>query len=457
MIEHLQAISSWCIRRWALALLLAAMLLTLSFEGPPPAKLETQLDRQLADEQFDFLGWEIKAVWGKLTHSLIAPQRYMQEPARRDFFLDYLAKVAEAQRLDWEIHQIYTDPEVDDPEAASSELREQLDELRTTMEDRQWLAEAIMEEQVACVLVDEGFGLLGQEVPPVSAHFTPLPSMLVISPRERIERIHQLSLVHGLDVARQEAIEGRVDTTQDVSSLVTAIGGLSAYPSMLLENWSINWVIEVTAHEWTHHYLLPRPLGWNYDNSPQARTINETVASIMGAEIGRRVIARYYPEHLPPEPEPEDSSDNPDNDSENNPEEEPAEETEEPAPPEFDFRAEMRETRIRVDELLAEGKIEQAEEYMEQRREMFVEEGYYIRKLNQAYFAFHGAYADQPGAAGKDPIGPAVRKLFERSPDLHTFVERVSGVTTLEELEVLLAQSASNASEPATPSQSPHR
>lgn len=426
-------------RRWLLALLLVTMLLTLSFEGPPPAKLETQLDRQLADEQFDFLGWEIEAMWGKLIHSLIAPQRYMREPTRHDFFLDYLAKVAEAQRLDWEIHQIYTDPEVDDPEAASSELREQLNELRATMEERQWLAEAIMEEQVACVLVDEGFGVLGQEVPPVSAHFTPLPSLLVISPRERIERIHQLSLVHGLDVAQQETIEEQVDAAHDVSSLVTAIGGLSAYPSMLLENWSINWVIEVTAHEWTHHYLLPHPLGWNYDISPQARTINETVASIMGVEIGRRVIARYYPEHLPPEPEPENA---PDDTEDNSEEEQPEETKKEPAPPKFDFRAEMRETRIRVDELLAAGKIEQAEEYMERRREMFVEEGYYIRKLNQAYFAFHGAYADQPGAAGKDPIGPAVRELFERSSDLHTFVKRVSGVTTLEELETVLGETA---------------
>jgi len=54
----------------------------------------------------------------------------------------------------------------------------------------------------------------------------------------------------------------------------------------------------------------------------------------------------------------------------------------------------MRETRIRVDKLLAQGRIEEAEAYMEERRQEFVAHGYYIRKLNQAYFAFHGAYAD---------------------------------------------------------------
>jgi hypothetical protein len=170
-------------------------------------------------------------------------------------------------------------------------------------------------------------------------------------------------------------------------------------------------------------------LGRNYQTSGETRRINETVASIVGREVGRRVVARYYPEHLPPEPEPTPEP------------EEPEEEQEEPSQPvAFDFRMEMRETRIRVDELLAEGKVEKAEAYMERRRKMFVEHGYAIRKLNQAYFAFHGAYAAQPGAAGEDPIGPAVRELFARSPGLRAFVDQVAGVTTLHDLEKVLEE-----------------
>ena len=72
----------------------------------------------------------------------------------------------------------------------------------------------------------------------------------------------------------------------------------------------------------------------------------------------------------------------------------------------------MRITRETADQMLAAGKIDEAEAYMEQRRQLFWDHGYQIRKLNQAYFAFHGAYADQPGgAAGEDPVGAAVRKL----------------------------------------------
>ncbi|MFO7740860.1 MAG: hypothetical protein R6X31_00965 [Anaerolineae bacterium] len=412
-------------QHWKLALLLLTLLLVFSIENPPPASIEARVNRELAHERFNFVSWEIETIWQKLGHSLLSPHHYVAEEDRRDLLLDYLDLVAETQRLEGEIHRIYVDPDIEDADEATAELRARRDELREAISARQSTAEAILEEQVASVLEEEGFGVLGQELPPVAVHFTPLPRLLIISPRDRIETLHQLSLTHGLDVSEQEAIEGEIDATFDVSSLVTAIGGLSAYPSMVLESTSINWVTEVVAHEWTHHYLAPRPLGRKYQSSGETRRINETVASIVGKDVGRKVVARYYPQHLPPEPEP---TPEPEEQEDNGPLQRPA----------FNFRLEMRETRIRVDKLLQEGKIEEAEAYMEQRRKIFVEHGYAIRKLNQAYFAFHGAYAAEPGAAGEDPIGPAVQELFARSPDLQTFLNRIATVTTLRELETVL-------------------
>jgi hypothetical protein len=102
----------------------------------------------------------------------------------------------------------------------------------------------------------------------------------------------------------------------------------------------------------------------------------------------------------------------------------------------FDFRAEMHETRVTADKLLAEGKIEEAEAYMEQRRQVFWQNGYLLRKLNQAYFAFHGAYADVPGgAAGEDPVGPAVRALREQSDSLEDFLNTIAWMTSFEQLQ----------------------
>jgi hypothetical protein len=130
-------------------------------------------------------------------------------------------------------------------------------------------------------------------------------------------------------------------------------------------------------------------------------------------------MERFYPQLVPPPPPPEI----------------PSEPGEPPPPPTFDFRDEMRKTRVTVDQLLAEGKIEEAETYMEARRLEFWEQGYRIRKLNQAYFAFHGAYADQPGgAAGEDPVGEAVRELYANSSSLAAFLKRIAWMTSFEDL-----------------------
>ena len=81
---------------------------------------------------------------------------------------------------------------------------------------------------------------------------------------------------------------------------------------------------------------------------------------------------------------------------------------------------------------------------MEQRRIFFRDHGYIIRKLNQAYFAFYGAYADQPGgAAGEDPVGAAVRELRAKSPSLASFLNQVSWITSFEQLQKVLKETPS--------------
>jgi hypothetical protein len=96
----------------------------------------------------------------------------------------------------------------------------------------------------------------------------------------------------------------------------------------------------------------------------------------------------------------------------------------------------MHTTRVVVDALLASGRILDAETYMEQRRQIFVQNGFYVRRVNQAYFAFYGAYADVPGgAAGEDPVGPAVRALRSQSRSLAEFVNRIAWMTSFEQLQ----------------------
>jgi hypothetical protein len=164
--------------------------------------------------------------------------------------------------------------------------------------------------------------------------------------------------------------------------------------------------------------------------------MNETTASISGKEIARAVLAKYYPSLLPPEPV-EEPAPQP---------AAPVEPQPEPTPPPFDFRAEMHTTRVTADELLAQGKIEEAESYMEARRKVFWDQGYQIRRLNQAYFAFHGAYADEPGgAAGTDPVGPAVRELRSRAGSLAVFINQIAWMSSYDQLQQALGSAGQTA------------
>ena len=169
------------------------------------------------------------------------------------------------------------------------------------------------------------------------------------------------------------------------------------------------------------------PLGLRYGRTADITILNETVADIVGDEIGTRLARRYYPESLPrpvaAQPVAAAASAG------------AAAPTVEMPPP-FSFRQEMQETRQRVDALLAAGLVETAEAYMEGRRRYFVANGYPLRVLNQAYFAFHGNYAT--GAAASSPIGPKLEQLRRQSVDLARFLERVRWFTGADDLDEAL-------------------
>jgi hypothetical protein len=260
-------------------------------------------------------------------------------------------------------------------------------------------------------------------VPPVSFHFTQLPLALIVSPREVIREDANLQLDADLDLSAQVELEDRVEQAFGVSALVVPIGGIGTYPTMVQESGSLGWVAQVVAHEWTHNYLTLRPLGLSYESGPDQRTMNETAASLMGTAVGLIVLERFYPE-LVPAPAPQGP---------------PPAEAGGLAPTAFDFRAEMHATRVQVDALLAEGRIDEAEAYMADRRQVFFDHGYPIRRLNQAYFAFYGAYADEPGgAAGEDPVGAAVRELWSRIGSPAEFLRRISWMNDFEDLQEAL-------------------
>jgi len=308
--------------------------------------------------EFDFVGWTVRALGvrsGEFVHHAGA---YLQDADRQALVREYFRLLENERVQGRELEMALSDPEGTFSSQEIDALRSAWEGARAEVDEIQPIVETIMQEQVAETLINLGLGKGGKLFPPVAFKFTALPVSLIISPREVIRRDQSVSLEGSLSLEQKIALEEAVAQSLDVSALVENVGGISTYPTMVVESTSIVWLFDVITHEWVHNYLTFRPLGLNYNTSEDLRTMNETTASLLGGEVGLEVLR------------------------------------------------------------------------------------YLIRKLNQAYFAFHGAYAaTSQGAAGDDPVGSAVRTLWERSDSPVEFLRTMAWMNEFSDLERLLDRS----------------
>jgi|RhiMetdeSRZDD1v2_1073273.scaffolds.fasta_scaffold75669_2 hypothetical protein len=376
--------------------------------------------------EFDYPNWVWNAAWTKFEQGAVGLPYLFDRGTNKEIVIEYLRTTQSLMQAEQQVEKIYADPTVTDKESTSAYVRAQRDELINRQNTLAPLAEATLQSQISDALAALGLTTSGQPVPPVLYHITSTPLALIVSPRNVIQQIANISVLPTLTLDDQIKLEDQVTKSLNVSTLVVPIGGVGVYPTMITETTDLRWLLSTIAHEWTHNYLNLRPLGINYSTTPELRTMNETTANICGEEVGHLVLEKYYPELLQSSSSHNLTSFHKATFSSN--------QLDDPAP--FDFRAEMHETRVTVDKLLADGKIDEAESYMEKRRQVFWDNGYLIRKLNQAYFAFHGAYADVPGgAAGEDPVGPAVRALRAKSASLADFINTIAWMTSFQQLQ----------------------
>ena len=375
--------------------------------------------------EFDFFGWTVNAVWQKISAASLGPIRHLSHLQQRKIVKDYFEFYSDTQDLKNSLESLYADPDFSLKNSESLVLEKKFQEQEDHLEKLAFLAEAVIQDQVSQTLDDMGLITFNQPLPPVLYHVTDLPKNLIISPRNKILQEKSISLVTDISPTEEINLESSVEENTGYSALVVPVGGVGTYPTMVISTGNLLYLVDTVAHEWTHNLLVFRPLGWNYSETPALRTMNETAASIAGEEISWSLIRRYYADLLRPE---------------ENFSYKTYEANFYPFKPviqeRFDFKKEMYQTRIAVDALLARNEIDEAENYMEARRRIFWENGYKIRKLNQAYFAFYGAYADEPfSAAGADPVGNDVRLLRARSRNLLAFIQKISWMSRYNQLE----------------------
>ena len=418
---------SWAFARRgaSLAVLCLFFLVAVPSDGYLGAsRIAFAVNRAAGAHGFRLAAWEAQALAQKARDLVTRPGAALSQQAQHDLVVAHFNDIGQIGDLGNQIERIYADPKQANPQVAAAPLQAELDALRTRQASRRPAVERILEQQTAAVLEEAGLSAAGHVWPPVRFQFTESPLYLIVSPRNRIAITKGIYLDPAVDVATMETIESQVQAGLDVSALVEGTGGFSSYPTMVIEYPSLEWVVSTVAHEWTHTYLALHPLGWHYDDNGDMRTLNETVASIVGDEIGRSVMLRFYPELVRPEAWPRPLALSPGwwgLKAEERP---------------FEFAPFMRQTRLTVDKLLAEGRVPEAETYMEGQRKILLDHGYVIRKLNQAYFAFHGSYAVGPSAT--DPIGGKLRALRDRSKSLVEFVQTVARFTGAHDLDAAL-------------------
>ena len=409
----------------AILSLLVTLGITLSFVGGSAAsdgqaRFQT-IGALVGSRAFSLVGWEWEALGEKFQSWQSGVGAGLTTEQERAVVLGYIEGMRRVRTAQERVNRLVS------LDAAPDELaqaRSDLADLRQRQAGRRPLAEAVIQRQVGQMLIDAGLGINGAPVPPVNFTFTEPPQILIISPRQEIRNVYARMLVPDIDSAEAGEKEGAIAAQTDYSAYITKIGGLGAYPTMVVESTNIEWLVSTVAHEWVHNYLTLFPLGMRFGSSPELTTLNETVADIVGDEIGRRVLLHFYPEFAP----------RPIRQAQTQTAPTPAE-AEDPSV--FDFNREMGKTRLQVDELLANGDYLAAEQYMESQRQVFVENGYHLRVLNQAYFAFHGSYAT--GGASSSPIGAQLQELQRKTPDdIAEFLHTVRWFTSAADLARVL-------------------
>ena len=406
---------------------IVAVLFVLSFFLSSSPQPRDRLAIAIHGHDHDVVVWELRNFFDKWISKAVSI--FEDDPSEEEAIAearDFARLSGEINRMEGAINRAATIGEPVDS------LVPELNELARQRLEIQPRVEELIEGQISGILAEEGISWRadfldadGYLFPPVDFKYEDSPPVLVISPRKRIELDSTRLLTPGLAIGERERLEADVEELDDqYSALVVNTGGVATFPAVVSASANLQYTLRTVAHEWFHHYLVFYPLGRNYWSSGEMVTINETVANIAGDEVGNAAYERYYEKPVVRTPTP-----NPDANGTALPT---------PEPPAFSFNAEMRETRLEADRLLAEGKIEAAEAYMEERRLVFADNGYFLRKLNQAYFAFHGSYADRPSAVS--PIGGYVRQVRDRSASLKEFIQTMSRVSSYEDLLRLVGE-----------------
>ena len=364
--------------------------------------------------------FEAKHLPAKWVHRVYTALPWIESPDdfRSNLLERYpnLAREIRSSRHEFELALAQGDVEATKIEEAK------VDALLAERNDMRDAFEEFLESEISSELVRLNLNWSDEFIwPPVDFRIDDTPHVLVTSPREAIERDSVRLLEPEIAELDKQTIENNVLRLANLSAVVLPTGGLASYPNVVPSHYGLLPLLEVAAHEWLHAYLIFHPLGRAYWSNPDMTSLNETLANRFGQEVGRAVYNRLTGEKVPTLEPPFVPQDDSEDDLE---------------PDRFDAREYLHETRREAEDMLDEGRIEEAEAYMEERRQTLVENGHNIRKINQAYFAFHGTYADSPSSTS--PLARQIWDLRQTTSDVGELVKTLQTLSNYNDFQTLL-------------------
>ena len=374
-------------------------------------------DRILKGNKQNLIHWEISNFFNKWIHLSTTLFRHeLSESEKQVKIVKFFELVglqhSEKSKLEYLIAQNSDQDEI-------LHIGEEIERIQGQIISITPLVEELLEAKVSKVLSENNIIDEWGPVhwPPVDFTFEPGGLLLMTSPVERIFRQREFLLQPNLSLLEQISIENHIEEAHpDTSALVIRIGGVATYPAQIRNTSSLHGALNLISHEWLHHWLIFRPLGKKWFEGGELRTINETVANIFAEEIGDETYLLITGQKIIREPWT------------------PATQRSQIiVSDQFDYKAEMRRTRQKLEALLSVGSVEDSQIYLEDRRRFFVNQGYNIRKLNNAWFAFYGSYADSGGSIS--PIESQLRFIRLQSIDLRDFLSKVKQIDEVGQLE----------------------
>ncbi|MDC0035353.1 hypothetical protein OAJ44_03210 [Chloroflexi bacterium] len=377
----------------------------------------TRSDYAAGPHSFSIVQWEIRHLPLKWSHLLweMYPGNKPTDVERNAIVHDYLSTTLRLQKEQDNLEKSTTvNPLIDASSKTQNRLKtKEIDRLSRKRELLRGRAEEAIESAISSAAHNNGLGLpFGILIPPTDFRLGDTPHLLITSKRDKIEMTGTRLLDPDLEWAERAEIEIRAESYENTSALVDDLAGLGTYPAIVTDKDNLRQLMRTAAHEWLHNYWILKPLGRNMWNSQNMQILNETAADLVGNELGDEAFLILGNTT-------EDSHNYYTSNSSNT----------------HLFRI-LRETRINVEKMLENGKVEEAEKYMDKQLWNLKLGGYNIRKLNQAYFAFRGNYAEGP--ASISPIGAELRELRDYYSNLGNFIKSVSQIGDFEQFHYLL-------------------